>query len=146
MDFLSTPWLWMYTGALLMFAELATPGFVVFFFGLAAVSVAALKWCIPSLTLAGQLAAFSAFAIVYLCVLRRLLKNILVGETAAKNSVESEYVGRVGNVIKTVRPEVPGRILLGDAEWDAVAAERIDPGTEVKVISQENLTLTVARL
>ena len=36
MDFLSPVWIWMYVGAFLMLAELISPGFVVFFFGLAA--------------------------------------------------------------------------------------------------------------
>ena len=49
MDFLSQAWLWLYFGAFLMLAELASPGFVVFFFGLAAATVAVLKWCIPGI-------------------------------------------------------------------------------------------------
>ena len=80
MDFLSPVWLWMYTGAFLMLAELASPGFVVFFFGLAAATVAALKGLVPSLPLWGQLAAFSVLSIFYLLVLRRILKRIFTGE------------------------------------------------------------------
>ena len=37
----SCAWLWMYAGMLLMLLELAAPGFVVFFFGLAAMTVGA---------------------------------------------------------------------------------------------------------
>ena len=40
MDLLSPAWIWMYFGAFLMLAELASPGFVVFFFGLGAATVA----------------------------------------------------------------------------------------------------------
>ena len=54
-----------------------------------------------------------------------------------------EAVGRVGRVVEVVRPEVPGRILLGDAEWSARSDSRIEPGTEVRVVAQENLTLRV---
>ena len=60
MDFLSPVWIWMYVGAFLMLAELISPGFVVFFFGLAAVTVSVLKWIFPSLPLWGQLAALAA--------------------------------------------------------------------------------------
>lgn len=146
MDFLSQAWLWLYFGAFLMLAELASPGFVVFFFGLAAATVAILKWCIPGLPMAGQLAAFSVLSILYLVLLRRWLKKTLTGDTAESKSVQSEFVGRVGKVLETIRPEVPGRILLGDAEWAATAAARLEPGTEVKVTAQDNLTLTVEAL
>jgi len=30
-----------------------------------------------------------------------------------------------------------------DAQWDARAGERLEPGTEVRVVAQENLTLRV---
>ena len=143
MDFLSPVWLWMYAGALLMLAELISPGFVVFFFGLAAATVSLLKWIFPSLPLWGQLAAFSILSIIYLLVLRKYIKSVFMGEKDESPSINNEYVGRVGRVVEVIRPEVPGRILLGDAEWTARSATRLDPGTEVRVVAQDNLTLRV---
>ena len=143
MDFLSPVWLWMYAGAFLMLAELASPGFVVFFFGLAAATVSVLKYVFPSMPLWGQLAAFSFLSILYLLVLRGFLKRVFVGEKQESPSVSNEFVGRVGRVVGVVRPDVPGRILLGDAEWSARSDSRIEPGTEVRVVAQENLTLRV---
>ena len=143
MDFLSPVWLWMYAGAFLMLAELASPGFVVFFFGLAAATVAVLKGAFPAMPLWGQLAAFSFLSILYLLVLRGFLKWVFVGEKQESPSVSNEFVGRIGRVVETVRPDVPGRIILGDAEWAATSATRLDVGTEVKVVSQNNLTLRV---
>lgn len=146
MDFTATPWIWLYVGAFLMLAELVSPGFVIFFFGLSAATVAGCKWLLPELSMSWQVALFSVFSIVYLVALRRLVKKVFMGDTAESKKIESEYVGRVGKVVETIRPEVPGRIMLGDAEWTASAAERLEPGTEVKVIAQENLTLRVERL
>ena len=146
MDFLSPVWLWLYVGAFLMLAELASPGFVVFFFGLAAANESPLKGLFPSLPVWGQLAAFSALSIFYLLVLRRYLKKVFVGDRLEASSIDNEYVGRVGRVVEAVRPGVPGRILLGDAQWDARAGERLEPGTEVRVVAQENLTLVVERV
>ena len=143
MDFLSPVWLWMYAGAFLMLAELASPGFVVFFFGLAAATVSLLKWAFPSLPLWGQLAAFSVLSILYLLVLRKYLKKVFTGDSQESPSINNEYIGRVGRVVEVVRPDVPGRILLRDAEWTAKAATRLEPGTEVRVVAQENLTLAV---
>jgi membrane protein implicated in regulation of membrane protease activity len=133
----------MYAGAFLMLAELASPGFVVFFFGLGAASVAVLKGFCPSMPLWLQFAAFSFFSIFYLLVLRRYMKRVFVGEKEESTSIGNEYIGRIGRVVEVVRPDVPGRILLGDAEWSARAASRLEPGTEVRVVAQENLTLRV---
>ena len=143
MDFLSPIWLWMYVGAFLMLAELASPGFVVFFFGLAAATVSLLKWAFPSLPLWGQLAAFSVLSVVYLLVLRKYLKKVFTGDKEESSAIGNEYVGRVGRVVEVVRPDVPGRILLGDAEWTAKAASRLEVGAEVRVVAQDNLTLAV---
>ena len=97
----------------------------------------------PSLPLWGQLAAFSVLSILYLLVLRKYLKKVFTGDKQESPSIDNEYIGRVGRVVEVVRPDVPGRILLGDAEWTAKAATRLEPGTEVRVVAQENLTLAV---
>ena len=143
MDFLSPVWLWMYAGAFLMLAELASPGFVVFFFGLAAATVSLSKGAFPPSPLWGQLAAFSVYSIIYLLVLRKYLKKVFTGDKQESSSINNEYIGRVGRVVEVVRPDVPGRIILGDAEWAAKCDRRLDLGTEVRVVSQDNLTLGV---
>ena len=76
MDFLSPVWLWMYVGAFLMLAELASPGFVVFFFGLGAASVAVLKGCCPSLPLWLQFALFLAVSVALLVATRPLARRM----------------------------------------------------------------------
>lgn len=145
MDFTTAAWIWLYIGAFLMLAEIVSPGFVIFFFGLGAATVAVCKWAFPSMSLACQLALFSITSVVYLLVLRRYMKRLFMGDKADLG-LASEYVGRLGKVVETIRPEVPGRILLGDAEWAAAASERIEVGVEVKVVAQENLTMRVERV
>lgn len=143
MDFTTAAWIWLYVGAFLMLAELASPGFVIFFFGLGAATVAGTKWLVPGLSLSWQLALFSIFSVFYLIVLRKWVKNVFLGDTAETQKIASEYVGRVGKVVEAIRPEVPGRIMLGDAEWSASSAVEIAPGATVKVVAQDNLTLVV---
>ena len=145
MELLSIKWLWMYAGAVLMLLEIMAPGFVVFFFGLAAATVGLILFGVDlSGTL--QVALFSALSVLYLLTLRRFLKSIFVGDTTKSQKVDGEYVGRVGRVVEAIRPEVPGRILLGDAEWTASATEWLAPGTEVRVVAQRNLTMSVEKL
>ena len=146
MDFTAAAWIWLYIGSFLMLAEIVSPGFVVFFFGLGAATVSVCKWAMPSLGHAAQLAIFSFASILYLVVLRRYMKKLFMGDSEKSRALASEYVGRVGKVIETIRPEVPGRIELGEVQWAATAGEPLDPGTEVRVVEQDNLTMRVERV
>ena len=83
MDFLSNGWIWMYVGAGLMLAEILTPGFVMFFFGLSAATVGLLVLLLPepfNPSLMWQFALFSLFSLVYLVTLRRYVKNVFLGD------------------------------------------------------------------
>ena len=146
MDFLSAGWMWLYVGAGLMLAEILMPGFVVFFFGLSAATLGALILVLPDafqLTFAWQLALFSLFSVVYLVTLRRYLKSVFLGDSEDMLSASDEFAGRTGEVKADIVPGIPGRVLVGDSEWDAVAVESIAAGAKVKVLSRKNLTLTV---
>lgn len=142
MEFLATKWLWLYAGAILMFLELSAPGFVIFFFGLAAATVGGVLFLCP-LSVTGQVVLFTVLSIAYLFGLRRYVKSVFRGETAGMKSLQSEYVGRLGEVVEPITPTLPGRILLGDAEWAARATVPLAVGARVRVVGQENLTLAV---
>ena len=139
-------WLWVYAGAALMLLELLAPGFVIFFFGLSAATVGALRAVIGEpFSLTWQLAAFSAFSIVYLVLLRRWLKGVFSGSRSQSSAdFGNEYVGRVGRITVRVTPSLPGRVMIGDAEWTATAKTALPEGADVRVIAQDNLTMAVA--
>ena len=141
----SCGWLWLYAGAALMLLELASPGFVLFFFGLAAATVGLIRFGFgEAFSATWQIAAFSLLSIVYLTVLRRYAKKIFTGETVKTGTdFNNEYVGRVGKVTTAVNPPLTGRVEIGDAEWTALADAPIAVGVTVKVISQNNLTMKV---
>ena len=63
MEFLSVKWLWLYAGALLMLLEIMAPGFVIFFFGLAAATVGLTLFAFD-FSATAQMALFTAFSIV----------------------------------------------------------------------------------
>ena len=145
MSFVSVGWLWMYFGAALMLMELLTPGFVIFFFGLSAMTVGLVRFAVGDVfTLSWQLAAFSVFALVYLLLLRKWVTGVFTGFSAtSRTDFGHESVGRLGKVTAAIAPGRPGRVLVGDSEWTAVAEAAIGVGGDVKVIAQENLTLKV---
>ena len=139
-------WIWMYVGAGLMLLELMAPGFVIFFFGLAAATVGLCRfWLGETLTPTWQMIAFSAFSIIYLAVLRRWLKSVFTGvKSVSDESFDSDYIGRIGRVTSEIAPPLPGRVMLGDAEWSAESDAAIAVGSEVRVVAQKNLTMRVA--
>ena len=141
----SCAWLWLYFGAFLMLMELLAPGFIIFFFGLSAGTVGLLRFAFgKAFGMTWQLAAFSAFSILYLVVLRRWLKKtFLGGKVETKTDFDNEHIGRVGKVTETIQPPLAGRVEIGDAEWTAVADMPVPAGAAVKVVSQNNLTMKV---
>ena len=144
----SCSWLWVYAGCALMFLELIVPGFVLFFFGLAAATVGVLCAVFgEAFDVSWQLATFSLASVVYIAVLRRLLKKVFVGgKVEAATDFDNESVGRVGRVTEPIDPPKSGRVLIGDAEWTAVADMPIAAGSDVRVVAQNNLTMSVERL
>ena len=144
----SCGWLWLYAGAILMLMEILTPGFVIFFFGLSAATTGLLRFAFgDAFDATWQIAAFSAFSILYLAVLRRWLKNIFMGtKVSSPGDFENEYVGRSGKVTVAVNPPLAGRVMIGDAEWTAVSDAAVAEGADVKVVSQNNLTMKVEEI
>lgn len=141
----SCAWLWLYAGAFLMLMELMAPGFVIFFFGLSAATVGLCRALFgEAFDLTWQLAAFSAFSILYLVLLRRWMKKLFLGaRNDTKTDFDNEYVGRVGKVTEAIEPPLAGRVEIGDSMWSAAADAPIAVGTTVKVVSQNNLTMKV---
>lgn len=148
MNFLSCGWLWMYAGAILMLMELMAPGFVIFFFGLSAATVGLCRFAFgEAFDLTWQLAAFSAFSILYIISLRRWLQKVFSGTVQASGEdFENENVGRLGKVTSAIRPPLTGRVMLGDAEWTAEADSPIEVGADVRVVAQRNLTMKVSSI
>ena len=138
-------WIWIYIGCALMLLELVIPGFVLCFFGLAAATVGILRFAFgESFSPTWQLAAFSVASVLYIVLLRRWLKSVFVGDKVDRNaSPNGACVGRTGSVTTAISPGVPGRVMIGDAEWDATADAPLAVGTMVRVVAQSNLTLSV---
>ena len=138
MNWLNPGWLWLYAGAVLMLMEIIVPGFVMFFFGLAAATVGFTRFALgEALSPTWQLAAFSALSVIYITMLRR---------SDSPEGFGAEYVGRAGKVTGAINPPLAGRVELGDAQWAAVADEPIAAGVDVLVVSRSNLTMKVKEI
>lgn len=141
-------WIWLYIGAALMMLELISPGFVVFFFGLAAATTGVLTmFAENAFTTIWQVVTFAGLSIVYLVFLRRVVKKLFSGtvETSASN-FEDDFPGKIAVVTEDINTPLSGRVMLGDAEWTAVADSPIEKGVNVRVVVRDNLTLKVERV
>lgn len=145
---MSCGWLWLYAGAFMMLMELLTPGFVMFFFGLSAATVGLLRLALgESMPPLWQMIAFSAFSIVYLLFLRRWVRSVFFGKSGKRpGDLDDGFAGRIGRVTAAINPPLSGRVVLGDAEWTAAADSPIEVGADVKVVSQDNLTVKVVAI
>ncbi|MBO7655282.1 MAG: NfeD family protein [Kiritimatiellae bacterium] len=134
---------WILIGLGLAFLELLTPGFVVLFFGLSAITVGLLKLLFPDLGFTVEMLIFSGLSIAYILVLRKWVKRIFLGDRSGSESELNEFVGRQATVVEAIDPPREGRIEVNGATWKAMAERALPVGQTVKIIAQDNLTLKV---
>lgn len=144
----SCGWLWLYFGAGLMVLELASTGFVIFFFGLSAATVGVIRLLVgEGFGSIAQVAAFSVFAVLYLAILRRWMKRIFSGETSrTETDFNNDYIGRIGTAVSAIEPPHAGRVEIGDAAWTAEAEAPVAVGRSVRIIALDNLTVKVEEI
>jgi inner membrane protein len=143
-DMEMTPVLWLILGVVLLFVELATPGFIVMFFGLAALTIALITWLLP----VGQTMAWLFFALLsvaYILGLRNLLKKILMGDRNAPDRLEDSFIGSYAAVTEAIAPGRPGKVEFSGCQWKAESEAEIGAGERVRIVGKKNLTLTVGR-
>lgn len=136
---------WLALGFFLMTAEVVTPGFILFFFGLAAVLVGVLCFILP-LSLTMQLLLFAGFAVVSLLTLRKQMKAIFTGRSRdGAGGLDDACIGRHAVVTARIATPADGKVELNGVSWSASAGEVLEAGVPVEVIGREGLTLTVRR-
>ena len=135
---------WFIFGILLLVFELATPGFVAMFFGMAALTVALISWMFPL----GQIYAwllFAALSVLYILILRKFLKKIFLGDLDAPDRLEDSFVGKHAEVTEAIAPDQPGKVEFSGCAWEAESESEIAVGERVKICAKKNLTLSVQR-
>ena len=139
---MSVPVMWLCAAALLLAAEVLTPGGVIMiFFAFGALAMAGIARCVPGLAVAWQLLLFSGLSVASLATLRPVLMRRLGARRTAYSVFDLK--GKTAVVVARIVPPESGRIELDGSEWKAVANQPLDPGTVVTVVGHENVTLTV---
>ena len=140
--------MWLIIGLVLLIVEVAAPAFVALFFGLSAILVALICWLFgPDLREWVAWLIFIGLAVVLLIGLRGVFKKMFVGKKSPDlDGLASEVIGQRAVVTVRIQPGQPGKVELRGANWQAEANETLESGAQVRVVKQESITLTVARL
>ncbi len=144
--FWSSPFLWAVLGLILIGAEMVVSGFVIFFFGVGALTTAALTAVLPGLSgnyiLQGVVWIVSS--ILSFGFFRKKFTKIFRGTILSRET--DKDVGQSAVVIEAIGPDKPGRVRYQGTSWKAVSyTEKFDPGEKVDIIKEDNLTFIVTK-
>ena len=138
--------MWLIIGLVLLVLEVSAPAFVSLFFGLSALLVALLCWIAgPDLRPWVAWLVFIGLAVVLLVGLRGLCTKVFVGKKSANHDLASDVIGQRAVVTVRIQPGYQGKIEFRGANWQAMANETLEPGTQVRIIKQESIVLSVER-
>lgn len=141
-DFLTSPWLWLVLGILLVVAETMVPGIFLIWFGLAALLTALIDWLFgmpwqANLAVFAVLAVAAAFAGWHFT--RR--KDEEFGDTPMLNRRAEALVGRVLPLDRAI-VSGEGRVRIDDSVWRVTGPE-LPAGTLVRIARVVGTTLAV---
>ncbi|MCK7598273.1 NfeD family protein [Microbulbifer sp. CAU 1566] len=140
-------WHWLVLGLLLVTAEIFVSGFILFWFGLAALFMGALLVMVDMpITLQLLLWAGLSIALVFLWL--KFIRPNWKDRTTSGMAMEA-LTGQVGSVIDSNIGKSRGRLrfpapILGEDEWQFMSTSEVGIGERVKVINISGNTLVVS--
>lgn len=138
--------MWLTIGVTFFVLEMAVPGFVLFFFGLAAWLTAIGCYFFPW-SVNTQLAVFLVLSLACLFGLRGIVKKVFIGD---KKDTEPDSILANGGekcvVTNAIKPPAEGQVKFAGTFWRAEATEEIEEGAVVEIVQQNDLLITVKKL
>ncbi len=143
---------WLIIGVMLVFLQLAVPGYVLSFFGFGALATAFVGWLSP-VSIAWQLVLFVSTSIIPLFGFKNIIQNKYFISNS-EEEVEGEegqdlpfaVSGEKGVVSQTITPPVQGQIKYSGTFWRASADERIEEGEIISIVCQKGLVMHVEKV
>lgn len=144
------PLVWFIAGIFFFLAELAIPGFIIFFFGIG-------SWITAIVSLFGvrdiniQLAVFLSSSLITLLLFRKEGKKIFEGKVKKMDDADDEllesFKGQKAKVIKEIVPgNIPGKVEFRGTLWNAISDEKIEKDEVVEIVRRDNITLIVKKI
>ena len=131
---LSSPWMWLTAGLLLMLAELAVPGFYLIWIGGAALLTGLIAF--TGMSGAMQMVVFALLTVVSILVARRWFNTYpIVSSDPLLNDRAARMVGEMAVVV--AMDGGSGRVRVGDSEWVARGPD-LPTGPRVRIVSVDS--------
>lgn len=139
-------YIWLILGLLLIGAEFIIPGFVIIFFGIAALIMGGISFIFPGIALPWQILIWLGTSILTLGVFRRFFKKTFKGKVI-EDKGEDEYVGKIATVTEPITKNREGRIHFQGTTWKAISYDDdLKAGDRVEILKKDNVTLIVSKV
>ena len=136
------PWqIWLIISGVCFIAEIATVGFLIFWFG-----VAALITCLLSLFISNVIAQtviFVILSVILICLTRPFAEKMNKNDNIVTNS--NAIIGKEGVVTKDITPNDVCQVKVSGDIWTATSTytDIIPKGSTIKVLSIDGVKLVV---
>ncbi len=144
-DFMNVSVFWFILGFALFLLEFIVPGFILFFFGIAAWLVAILT-LFTDVGINTQLIIFLVTAVLSVVLFRKLLKDKLGIYREGQTVLEDEYIGKIALAETAISPNENGKVEFKGATWDAKSDDYIIAGQKVEIIATRSILLIVKKI
>ncbi len=143
-SFLKPEFIWILVGLLLVMLEFVMPGLVVFFFGVGAI-VTGVTCIFTDILLNTQLLIFIATSIGSLILLRRVIKDIFLGNALddPDQALIKENIGKMVTALEDIEAGEMGKVEFHGTHWSAQSQESVSKGQTLVIIAQEGIVLKV---
>jgi membrane protein implicated in regulation of membrane protease activity len=133
--------IWFIVGFIFFLLEFVVPGFILFFFAVAAWIVAILSLAFD-LSLDTQLVIFLASSVITILLFRKWVKKIVFIRKHS-SELEDEFLGKTGLAESFIGPGKDGKVDFRGTSWNAKSEDIIEKGESVTIIGNESITLIV---
>ncbi|RZK57436.1 MAG: NfeD family protein [Pedobacter sp.] len=137
--------LWFVIGFVFFLLEFVVPGFILFFFGVAA-WVVALLTLVFDIGLNAQLIIFLGTALLTVALLRKWLSNKIGMYREGPRVLEEEYVGKTALAETAIAPGKNGKVEFRGTSWDASSDDYIEAGQSVLITETRSIILIVKQI
>lgn len=140
-------WCWLIFGMVLLVSEFFIPGFIIFFFGVAACLVGVVAFFAPELGIVWEILIFIISSIMLLLLSRRYIPSVFKGRDSISDiDIDLDDVsGATATAITDIAADGTGKVEFRGTLWNAVSGEDISTGDIVRIISRKNITLIVEK-
>ncbi len=138
-------WYWWVLAALLLVAELLSPGFFFLWMAISGFVIGGIALLVPSISLDMQVLIFSVLAVFSIAVWKIYAKNHPIeSDKPLLNKRSEQYIGRVFTLIEPIVNGY-GKIKVDDSIW-RVRCDDCDDCKKVKVVGVDGVVLVVTKV